>query len=46
MLMIPEAWTVIGAGVVVLIATFYRHLRGEMKVLRDELRGEMNQNPR
>ena len=45
MVMTPEAWTVIGTGVVVLIAiaTSYRHLRAEMKALRDEFRGETNQ---
>ena len=49
MVMTPEAWTVIGTGVVVLIAiaTSHRHLRdeirGEMKALRDELRAEMNE---
>ena len=43
MVMTPEAWTVIGTGVVVLIAiaTSYRHLHGEMKALHDEFRGEM-----
>ena len=43
MVMTAEAWTVIGTGVVVLIAiaTSYRHLRAEMKALRDEFRGEM-----
>ena len=43
MVMTPEAWTVIGTGVVVLIAVVasYHHLRGEMKALRDEFRGEM-----
>ena len=36
----PEAWTVIGTGVVILIAiaAISRQLRGEMNVLR----GEMN----
>ena len=45
MVMTPEAWTVIGTGVVVLIAiaTSHHHLRGEMKTLRDEFRGETNQ---
>ena len=44
MVMTPEAWTVVGTGVVILIAiaTSYRHLRGEMKALRDEFRGETN----
>ena len=43
MVMTPEAWTVIGTGVVVLIAiaTSYRHLCAEMKAIRDEFRGEM-----
>ena len=45
MVMTPEAWTVIGTGVVVLIAiaTSHRHLRAEMKAIRDELRAEMNE---
>ena len=45
MVMTPEAWTAIGTGVVVLIAiaTSHRHLRGEMKAFRDELRAEMNE---
>ena len=45
MVMTPEAWTVIGTGVVVLIAvaTSHRHLRAEMKAFRDEIRGEMNE---
>ena len=44
MLMTPEAWTVIGTGVVILIAiaTSHRHLRAEVKAVRDELRAEMN----
>ena len=47
MTMTPEAWTVIGTGVVILIAiaAISRQLRGEMNVLRGEmnvLRGEMN----
>ena len=39
MSMTPEAWTVIGTRVVILIAiaTSNRQLRGEMKSLRDEL---------
>ena len=47
MVMTPEAWTVVGTGVVVLIAiaTSHRHLRDEfrreMRVFRDEIRGEM-----
>ena len=45
MVMTPEAWTVIGTGVVILIAiaTSHRHLRAEMKAIRDELRGDMNE---
>ena len=45
MVMTPEAWTVIGTGVVVLIAiaTSHRHLRAEMKAFRDELRAEMSE---
>ena len=41
MVMTPEAWTVIGTGVVILIAivTSNRQLRNEMK----EFRGELNQ---
>ena len=40
MTMTPDAWTVIGTGVVILIAiaAFSRQLRNEMS----ELRGEMN----
>ena len=43
MIMTPEAWTVIGTGVVILvaIATSHRQLRGETRALRDELRAEM-----
>ena len=47
MVMTPEAWTVVGTGVVVLIAiaTSHRHLRDEfrreMRAFRDEIRGEM-----
>ena len=39
MTMTPEAWTVIGAGVVILIAiaTSNRQLRNEMKQFRGEL---------
>jgi len=46
MAMTPEAWTVIGTGVVILIAiaTSHRHLRAEMKIMRDELRTEMHEN--
>ena len=49
MVMTPEAWTVIGTGVVILIAiaTSHRHLRDEfrreMRAFRDELRTEMNE---
>ncbi len=45
MVMTPEAWTVIGTGIVVLIAiaTSHRHLRAEMKAFRDEFRAEMNE---
>ena len=45
MTMTPEAWTVVGTGVVILIAiaTSNRQLRGDMNALRDELCGEMNQ---
>ena len=45
MVMTPEAWTVIGTGVVILIAiaTSHRHLRAEMKAIRDELRRDMNE---
>ena len=39
--MTPEAWTVIGTGVVILIAiaAFSRQLRGEMNGLRDQMSG-------
>ena len=39
--MTPEAWTVIGTGVVILIAmgAFSRQLRGEMNGLRDQMNG-------
>ena len=46
MVMTPEAWTVIGTGVVILIAiaTSHRHLRDEfrreMRAFRDEIRAE------
>ena len=49
MVMTPEAWTVIGTGVVVLIAiaTSHRHLRDEfrreMRAFRDEIRAEINE---
>ena len=41
MTMTPEAWTVIGTGVVILIAiaAFSRQLRGEMNGLRDQMNG-------
>ena len=44
MTMTPEAWTVVGTGVVILIAiaASNRQLRGDMNALRDELRGDMN----
>ena len=39
--MTPDAWTVIGTGVVILIAiaTSNRQLRGEMNNLRGEMKG-------
>ena len=39
--MTPEVWTVIGTGVVILIAiaAFSRQLRGEMNGLRDQMNG-------
>ena len=45
MVMTPEAWTVIGTGVVILIAiaTSHRHLRAEMHEKIDGLRAEMNE---
>ena len=45
MTMTPEAWTVIGTGVVILIAiaTSNRQLRSEMKAFREEVRAELNQ---
>ena len=45
MVMTPEAWTVIGTGVVILIAiaTSNRQLRNEMKAFREEFRGGLNQ---
>ena len=45
MVMTPDAWTVIGTGVVILIAiaTSNRQLRNEMKAFREEFRGELNQ---
>ena len=44
MTMTPEAWTVIGTGVVILIAiaAFSRQIRGEMSELRSELRSDLN----
>ena len=41
----PEAWTVIGTGVAILIAIVAsnRQLRSEMKEFREEFRGELNQ---
>ena len=44
MTMTPEAWTVIGTGVVILIAiaTSHRHLRAEMNEKIDGLHAEMN----
>ena len=46
MIVTPEAWTVLGTGVVILIAiaTAHRKLRGDMKALRDELRGDMKED--
>ena len=45
MVMTPEAWTVIGTGVVILIAiaTSHRHLRAEMNTKLDGLRADMNE---
>ena len=39
--MTPEVWTVIGTGIVILIAiaTSNRQLRGEMNSLRSEMKG-------
>ena len=44
MAMTPEAWTVIGTGVVILIAiaAFSQQLRGEMNALRDQMTDQMN----
>ena len=41
MAMTPEAWTVIGTGLVILIAiaTSNRQLRGEISSLRSEMKG-------
>ena len=43
MIMTPEAWTVLGTGIVILVAfaTSHRQLRAELKSFRDELRAEM-----
>ena len=43
--MTPEVWTVIGTGVVILIAiaTSHRHLRAEMNEKIDGLRAEMRE---
>ena len=40
----PEAWTVIGTGVVILIAiaASNRQLRGEMNALRDQMTDRMD----
>ena len=45
MAMTPEAWTVIGTGVVILIAIVVsnRQLRGEMNALRSEMNGLRDQ---
>ena len=45
MVITPEAWTVIGTGVVILIAiaTSHRHLRAEMHEKIDGLRAEVNE---
>ena len=44
MTMTPEAWTVIGTGVVILIAiaASNRQLLGEMNALRDQMTDRMN----
>ena len=44
MTMTPEAWTVIGTGVVILIAiaASNRQLRGEINELRDQMTDRMN----
>ena len=44
MTMTPEAWTVIGTGVVILIAiaAISRQLRGEMSTLRDQMTDRMD----
>ena len=43
--MTPEAWTVLGTGVVILVAitAFGRQLRGEMSQLRGEMNGLRDQ---
>ena len=48
MTMTPEAWTVIGTGVVILIAiaASNRQLRGEMNALRGEMNGLRDQQRR
>ena len=45
MVMTPDAWTVIGTGVVILIAiaASHRHLRAEMNAKLDGLHGRMDQ---
>ena len=44
MTMTPEAWTVIGTGVVILIAiaASNRQLRGEINALRDQMTNRMD----
>ena len=44
MVMTPEAWTVIGTGIVILIAiaTSHRHLRAEMNEKIDGLHARMD----
>ena len=44
MTMTPEAWTVIGTGVVILIAiaASNRQLRGEINALRDQMTSRMD----
>ena len=45
MVMTPEAWTVVGTGVVILIAiaTSHRHLRAEMNEKMNGLHARMDQ---